>query len=278
MSWIKSNKVKLKAKRAFLKKGTCSRTFFYILNREFGHPKDNEEQAADYLAGGILQSGYQCGMLWGASLAVGAESYRRFNNQSVATGMAIKATQNVLDSFIQAANSPDCGEITNTDWKRKYSILKFLVTGKMVTCFKLAGKWAPDAVQAANDGLSQSVADLPATSLSCASEVVKRMGGTDEEMVIVAGLAGGIGLSGNACGALGAAIWMNSLQRIKDGTFKSSLTDPESEKILNVFLEVSNYEMECNKICGKQFESVEEHTEYIKSGGCKKLIETLGRR
>ena len=78
--------------------------------------------------------------------------------------------------------------------------------------------------------------------------------------------------------ALGAAIWMNSLQRIKDGTFKSSLTDPESEKILNVFLEVSNYEMECNKICGKQFESVEEHTEYIKSGGCKKLIETLGRR
>lgn len=169
MKWIKSKKVKLKAKRAFLKKGTCSRTFFYILNREFGHPKDNEEQAADYLAGGILQSGYQCGMLWGASLAVGAESYRRFNNQSVATGMAIKATQNVLDSFIQAANSPDCGEITNTDWKRKYSILKFLVTGKMVTCFKLAGKWAPDAVQAANDGLSQSVADLPATSLSCAS-------------------------------------------------------------------------------------------------------------
>ncbi|KAB2870612.1 MAG: hypothetical protein F9K37_05460 [Bacteroidales bacterium] len=278
MSWIKSNKVKLKAKRAFLKKGTCSRTFFYILNREFGHPKDNEEQAADYLAGGILQSGYQCGMLWGASLAVGAESYRRFNNQSVATGMAIKATQNVLDSFIQAANSPDCGEITNTDWKRKYSILKFLVTGKMVTCFKLAGKWAPDAVQAANDGLSQSVADLPATSLSCASEVVKRMGGTDEEMVIVAGLAGGIGLSGNACGALGAAIWMNSLQRVKNGTFKSSLTDSESEKILNAFLEVSNYEMECSKICGKQFESVEEHSEYIMSGGCQKLIETLGRR
>ena len=278
MSWIKSNKVKLKAKRAFLKKGTCSRTFFYILNREFGHPKDNEEQAADYLAGGILQSGYQCGMLWGASLAVGAESYRRFNNQSVATGMAIKATQNVLDSFIQAANSPDCGEITNTDWKRKYSILKFLVTGKMVTCFKLAGKWAPDAVQAANYGLSQSVADLPTTSLSCASEVVKRMGGTDEEMVIVAGLAGGIGLSGNACGALGAAIWMNSLQRVKNGTFKSSLTDPESEKILNAFLEVSNYEMECSKICGKQFESVEEHSEYIMSGGCQKLIETLGHR
>lgn len=119
MNWIKSKKVKLKAKRVFLKKGTCSRTFFYILNREFGHPRDEEEQAADYLAGGIVQSGYQCGMLWGASLAVGAESYRRFDDKSIATGMAIKATQNVLDSFIQTANSPDCGEITNTDWKKK---------------------------------------------------------------------------------------------------------------------------------------------------------------
>lgn len=103
------------------------------------------------------------------------------------------------------------------------------------------------------------------------------MGGTDEEMIMVAGLAGGIGLSGNACGALGAAIWMNTLQRIKHGTFKSSLTDPESEKILNAFLEVTNYEMECHKICGKQFKTVEEHTDYIRNGGCQKLIETLGR-
>lgn len=277
MSWIKSKKVNLKAKRAFLKKGTCSRTFFYILNREFGHPRDEEEQAADYLAGGILQNGYQCGMLWGASLAVGAESYRKFQNKSTATGMAIKATKNVLESFIQTAKSPDCGEITNTDWKKKYSILKYLLSGKMVTCFKLAGKWAPVAVQAANDGLSQSVADLPTTSLSCASEVVKRMGGTDEEMVMVAGLAGGIGLSGNACGALGAAIWMNTLKRIRNNTYKSSLTDPESEKILNAFLEETNYEMECSKICGKKFESVDEHSEYIMSGGCQKIIETLGR-
>lgn len=275
MSWIKSNKVKLKAKRAFMKKGTCSRTFFYILNREFGFPKDNEEQAADLLAGGILQQGYQCGMLWGASLAVGAESFRRFENHGIATGMTIKATQNVLNSFIQTAKSSDCGDITNTDWKRKYSILKFLVTGKMVTCFKLAGKWAPDAVMAAKDGLSKNMADLPTTSLSCASEVVKRMGGTDEEMVMVAGLAGGIGLSGNACGALGAAIWMNTLQRIRNNTYKSSITDAQSEKILNAFLEVTNYEMECKKICGKYFNSVEDHSEFVRNGGCKKLIETL---
>ena len=77
MKTLKSERVKLKAKRTFIKKGPCSRTFFYILDREFGHPREDEEKAIDPLAGGILQQGYQCGMLWGASMAVGAEAYRR---------------------------------------------------------------------------------------------------------------------------------------------------------------------------------------------------------
>jgi len=42
--------------------------------------------------------------------------------------------------------------------------------------------------------------------MSCASEVVRRMGGRDEERVMVSGFAGGLGLSGNGRGALSAAI------------------------------------------------------------------------
>ena len=50
-------------KKVFLKKGTCSQTLCYLLNREFGHTKENEERATDLLAGGLLQTGHQCGML-----------------------------------------------------------------------------------------------------------------------------------------------------------------------------------------------------------------------
>ena len=57
--------------------------------------------------------------------------------------------------------------------------------------------------------------DLPNVPISCASEVAKRMGASDEEMVMVAGFAGGIGLSGNACGALAAAVWMNTLRLVQ---------------------------------------------------------------
>ena len=50
-------------KKLFRKLGSCSRTYFYILNREFGHTKEIEERAADPLAGGLMQTGHQCGML-----------------------------------------------------------------------------------------------------------------------------------------------------------------------------------------------------------------------
>jgi hypothetical protein len=96
-----------------------------------------------------------------------------------------------------------------------------------------------------------------------------------EEVVMVAGFAGGLGLSGNGCGALSAAMWMNTLTRIRANKYKSSLSDPESEKILKAFHEVTGYEMECSKICGQRFKTIDEHTEFIKSGGCDKLIQIL---
>ena len=115
---------KLKVKRTFLTKGACSNTFFYILNSEFGHPKGQEEKAIDPLAGGILQLGYQCGMLWGASMAVGAESYRRHNDIGKATAVAIKATQHLMASFKDRTKCIDCGDFTKTDFKNKWSFFE----------------------------------------------------------------------------------------------------------------------------------------------------------
>lgn len=275
MKMKKSEKVWRDTKRVFFKKGTCSQTFFYLLNREFGHLLENEERAADPLAGGILQQGYQCGMLWGASLAVGAESFRRCGDRDRAIGMTIKATQHIMESFINRAKSIDCEEITNCDWSSKISIAKYFFTGKFWSCFKLAEKWAPEAFESAIEGLSLSQSDLPKQPVSCASEVVRKMGATDAEMVMVAGFAGGLGLSGNGCGALSAAIWMNTLARVREQNYKTSLSDPVAEKILKAFNEATEYEMECHTITGKRFKTIDDHTKFIKNGGCEKLIHVL---
>ena len=45
-----------------------------------------------------------------------------------------------------------------------------------------------------------------------------------------------------------------------------SLSDPDSEKIIKIFHETTDYEMECQKICGKRFNTIDEHTEFIKNG------------
>ena len=270
------NEIKLKGtKRLFLKLGSCSRTLGFILNREFGHLKDPEERALDPLAGGIIQQGYQCGMLWGSSMALGAEAYRRTGNVDKATGLAIRATQHVMNSFVTRTQSPDCYDITQCDWSSKKSIARYFVTGKVVSCYKLAERWAPEAVGAAYEGLALANNGLPEKCLSCASEAVKRMGGSDEEMAMVSGFAGGIGLSGNACGALGAAIWMRTLFRCRQNPGKSFFANPEAKVVLEKFYKASDYEILCGDITGKRFSTIEEHTRFIEEGGCNELIGAL---
>ena len=277
MKMIKSKKIKLKTKRVFLKKGSCSHAFFYILNREFGYPLDDEERAIDLLAGGILQQGYQCGMLWGASMAVGAESFRRTENRGQAIDITITATQHIMESFLIRAKSIECEDITSCDWSSKFSIAKYFFSGKFYSCFKLAEKWAPEAIKAATEGLSLKQTELIQQPISCSSEVAIKMGASDKEMVMVAGFAGGLGLSGNGCGALSAAIWMTVLELVRKENWKPSFSDQVTEKILKKFYKATDYEMECFKICGKRFKTIDEHTEFIKNGGCDKLIKVLAQ-
>lgn len=271
-------KVKQKdIKRIFWKQGTCSRTLFYILNREFDHPMEPEECAADPLAGGIAQQGYQCGMLWGSSLAAGAESYRRNKNAGLAIGITIKTVQNLMESFSNRTGHSDCFDITSCDFKSKLGVVKLLISGRFLNCFKLAEKWAPEAIQAAEKGLSSEYDDLPQSVKSCASEVARKMGANDEEMVMVSGFAGGLGLSGNACGALSAAIWMNTLEMCKKQNVKSAFRNPNAAKILETFYKTTDYEILCEKITGRNFKTIDEHTEFIEQGGCDKLITILAQ-
>lgn len=278
MNTIKTEKTKLKAKRAFIKKGTCSRTFFYLLSREFGITKEEESQALDPLAGGILQQGYQCGMLWGASMAVGAESFRRHGNTGSATASAINATQQTMKSFKKRTETIECEEITKTDFNNKWSFAKYMLSGKFVSCFKLTGKWAPEAIEAAKEGLAVAPTYTFVQPISCSSEVVRKMRGTDEEMAMVAGFAGGLGLSGNACGALAATIWKTILELIKNEGWKYSMSDPVTEGILKKFYEATDYKIECSEICGKHFNSIDDHTAFIKNGGCSRLLDILAKK
>ncbi len=101
------------------------------------------------------------------------------------------------------------------------------------------------------------------------------MGASDLHAVMAAGLAGGIGLSGGACGALGAAIWILEMNRVKDGTGKVEFNSPEATEAIDRLLQSSDGEFECAKIVGRRFEDVADHAAYLRAGGCARIIEAL---
>jgi hypothetical protein len=142
----------------------------------------------------------------------------------------------------------------------------------------LAEKWAPEAFQSAKEGLSDKQTILSQQPICCACEVSKKMGASDEEMVMVAGFAGGIGLSGHACGALSAAIWLNTLAWCRKHPGKSGYSNPNSEEILKTFYGATDSEMLCHKISGKRFKTISDHTKFINNGGCHKLINELATK
>ena len=278
-----SNKEKLNPRKVFWKCGACSHAMFHLLNHEFDHPKENEEKASDLLAGGIAQKGYQCGMLWGGALAVGAESFRRHGDKSEAIASAITASQYLVESFTKRTKSVNCRDITRVDWENKLDMaiymFKTIMQGFIYSpCFNLIVKWTPEAIQSAHKGLSEKTIQRQ-PCMSCATEVVKKMGASEEEAVMVAGFAGGIGLNGGACGALSAAIWYKMLgwSRKNPGKTISYFNNPDAKIIFRAFYMQTDSEMLCSKICGKQFTSIDEHTEYIRNGGCGKLIDALAK-
>lgn len=262
--------------RLFLKKGTCSRTMFYILNHEFEQPKAQMEPALDPMAGGIMQMGHQCGMLWGATMAVSAEAYRRNSDVNKSTALAVHATKMLLNSFEKRTGTHDCKDLLGTIITSNKDILKTMITGRFIRCFKTMDKWAPEAIQSAYEGLSLEI-KCADNCKSCASEVVKKMEGSEEEAATVAGLAGGIGLSGKACGALSAAIWYKTLQWSKENPNKAGFPNEHASALKDTFAEYTNGEFLCRTIANRQFANINEHTEFLNQGGCEKLLNYLAK-
>jgi hypothetical protein len=105
--------------------------------------------------------------------------------------------------------------------------------------------------------------------------LAQRVGASELHTVMAAGLAGGIGLSGGACGALGAAIWLSGVMNHEETDGKINFNGPAASAVTEKFLESSDYEFECAKIVGRKFENAADHAAYVRDGGCAKIIEAL---
>jgi hypothetical protein len=238
-----------------------------------------EERAADPLAGGLMQ-GYQCGQLWGAALAAGAQSYRILGSGPQAEAAAVMASQRIIESFWERNKEINCLELTGMDLKNAQkqalrTFLKMFVEGKAIGCFSMAASSAHIAFKEINAMLSAQPVAAPAAPVSCAAMLAQKIGLSEVQTIMVAGFAGGIGLSGGACGALGAAMWAIGMSNVKGQVASVGFTIPGASNLIDKFVKSADYEFECVKIVGRKFENVHDHASYLRAGGCSKIIAAL---
>jgi hypothetical protein len=248
-----------------------------VVDGSFHHPLILEEHASMPLAGGIEMMGYQCGQLWGASLAAGAQAYRLLGPGPQAEAAAVRAAQRLVDAFRTRYRAIDCLEVTELDWKnaKARQILKFFVKGGPIRCFGMSADYARVARSEIDAALKANHLQEPEPPVSCAALLAHKMNASDLHTVMAAGMAGGIGLSGGACGALGVAIWLIEMSRSQAGTGQVQYHSAEATAAIDRFVKCSDYEFECAKIAGRRFEEAADHARYLREGGCAEIIRAL---
>jgi hypothetical protein len=223
-----------------------------------------------------MQYGYQCGQIWGATLAAGAQAYRLFGPGPQAETRAIIAAQKLVESFRTLNDNINCLEITDTDKSSSpmKMVTQFLIKGGVIGCFRMAARYAPVALKEINTALVDRSINAPSPPVSCAALLAQKMGASDLHTVMAAGFAGGIGLCGGACGALAAAIWIREMNCARDGG-KIEYKSPQALAMIDRFIKCTDCEFECSQIAGRRFEDVGDHAGYLREGGCSEILRVL---
>jgi hypothetical protein len=139
----------------------------------------------------------------------------------------------------------------------------------------MAAKYAPMAYDEINAAFSEKNIEAPSPPVSCASILARKMGVSDMHATMAAGFAGGIGLCGGACGALGAAIWIVAMKSARERGGKVGFKNPEAREAIDKFIKQTDYKFGCSDIVGRRFENIVDHADYLRGGGCSEIIEVL---
>ena len=138
----------------------------------------------------------------------------------------------------------------------------------------MAARYAPVTFSEINAAISEESIEETSPPVSCSAMLAQKMGVSELHTVMAAGFAGGIGLSGGACGALGAAIWITGMNRPEEPV-GFNVMDSWAGEMIERFLKSADYEFECSDIVERKFKNVGDHDGYLQTGGCSEIIAAL---
>lgn len=214
-------------------------------------------------------------------MAAGARVHQQIGEGAEAETRTLMASEALVKSFREDNGEVNCHEITsiNKDSTNMDMVKYFLLKGGSIGCFRMASRFASLAYDDIEASLTEQNIDIPDSPISCTSLLAQKSHANEKHQTMVAGLAGGIGLSGEACGALGTAVWIEAMKIKREDPeldlWKDEKFGEKFETLLEKFLAASDYEFECADIVGRKFENIEDHASYISEGGCSKIIDAL---
>ena len=243
-----------------------------------------------------MHTGRVCGLLTGAILAAGVQARQRFDDDDAAIAAAVLTGGRLAQAFRDLAGSVNCGEITGIDLTTFAGRLRYIRTGTGSRCGRLHLKWGSRANEIIEASLSESgdrgpepgCANCAVTTFRSLADAVGLQPG---DSVVVAGLAGGVGLLGNLCGALAAGVIARAAERYlgragapRDSWLRGGLEElvgssywgePSSARF--AFAEQFGSDL-CLDIVGRRFASGDDHSEFIRDGGCREIVNFVVRR
>ncbi len=127
-------------------------------------------------------------MIWGATLAAGAQAFRLFGPGPQAETAAIMAAHRAVESFRAGNKHINCLEITEIDKSSStmQMIMFFLIKGGTIGCIRMATKYAKVAFSEINSALSETDGEAVSPPVSCTAVLAQKMGLSDMQTVMAA--------------------------------------------------------------------------------------------
>ncbi len=272
---------------------SCAESTLAILDDRLGMQNLKLEQAIDPLTGGIAGYGAACGFYWGASVYFARRAEREGLGPAGIAQVSLAATRKLIDRTRASGIAVDCADFLRqpAPWR----LVPYVAMVKMVRCVKHLNQLIPTIEAIADDALAQAQSAATAAEpaqpncavMACRSTL--RALGTEDHGTsdMVAGWGGGLGCTGNGCGALGAAIFALGIKyyeraTARDGTplmrvLKSQPGVPYSNDVLLLvdLFRTRFGQLTCREIVNKDFSSPEDFGQHVRSTGCGDVMDFL---
>ena len=269
------------AKYWWLRCVACSEASLTTQMRGFGLKEPVYEQAIHAFSGGFMHQGHASGLLTGAVLAAGFVAQDRFDDDETRAGAALHAAIQLATVFPEHSGSINCLEITKTNLTNLFGRLHYFKKGQGRMCGRLHLKWAQEAHQLIDKSLleyekNSNVSVCNNCSVRTMQKLESSIGIKAGASLLMAGFAGGVGLSGNVCGALAVgayamsiihqldrkqkkrdSIIRGSIEEVFGTNYRGSLTRLRRKFVLQFGSEL------CVDIIGRHFQDAEEHFKFL---------------